>query len=103
MKHLIATLSIAMMFSWAAFAQDKKEKALTPQQQKMADCSAKAKGLKGDEFKKARSDCLKGGSPQATAKNTRSPQQQKMADCNASAKGLKSEEYKKKRDTCLKG
>ena len=103
MKQLIATLCIAMLFSSAASAQDKKEKAMTPQQQKMAECSTKAKGLKGDEYKKARNDCLKGDSPDAVAKKTLTPQQQKMADCSASAKGLKGDEYKKKRDACLKG
>ncbi|HEX4986241.1 MAG TPA: PsiF family protein [Burkholderiales bacterium] len=35
------------------------EKKLTPQQQKMKDCAAKNKGLKGDEYKKAQSECLK--------------------------------------------
>lgn len=102
MKQLIASLSIALLFSSVAFAQDKKEKAMTPQQQKMADCSTKAKGLKGDEYKKARNDCLKGGAPAAEAKKTLTPQQQKMADCSAAAKGLKGDEYKKKRDACLK-
>ncbi len=106
MKQLIATLSIAtiaIMFSSGAIAEDKKEKSLTPQQQKMADCSSKAKGLKGDEYTRTRNDCLKGGSTEAVAKKTLTPQQQKMADCSASAKGLKGDEYKKKRDACLKG
>lgn len=98
MKSLIATLAASLMFALnAGAAEDKKE--LTPQQQKMADCSAKAKGLKGDEYKKARDGCLKG---ETMAKKELSPQQQKMADCNAKAKGLKGEEFKKTRDTCLK-
>lgn len=46
MKQLIASLSIALLFSSVAFAQNKKEKALTPQQQKMADCSAAEKDSK---------------------------------------------------------
>ena len=98
MKSLIATLAASLMLALnAGAAEDKKE--LTPQQQKMADCSAKAKGLKGDEYKKARDGCLKG---ETMAKKELSPQQQKMADCNAKAKGLKGEEFKKTRDTCLK-
>ena len=98
MKSLIATLAVSLMFAFnAGAAEDKNER--TPQQQKMADCSAKAKGLKGDEYKKARDGCLKG---ETSAKKELSPQQQKMADCNAKAKGLKGEEFKKTRDTCLK-
>ena len=38
---------------------EKKPKVLTPQQQKMKTCNAKAKGLKGEEFKKVRNDCLR--------------------------------------------
>ena len=37
--------------------EDKKE--LTAQQQKMKTCNAKARGLKGEEFKKVRNECLK--------------------------------------------
>jgi hypothetical protein len=33
--------------------------AATAQQEKMKACNAKAKGLKGDEFKKVRDECLK--------------------------------------------
>ena len=98
MKSLAIALAASFMFALnAGAAEEKKE--LTPQQQRMADCSAKAKGLKGDEYKKARDGCLKG---ETTAKKELSPQQQKMADCNAKAKGLKGEEFKKTRDTCLK-
>lgn len=38
---------------------EKKPKVLTPQQQKMKTCNAKAKGLRGEEFKKVRNDCLR--------------------------------------------
>jgi hypothetical protein len=98
MNRIIVAFAASLVLALnAGAAEDKKE--LTPQQQKMADCSTKAKGLKGDEYKKARNDCLKG---ETTAKKELSPQQQKMADCNAKAKGLKGEEFKKTRDTCLK-
>jgi len=79
--------------------------AATAQQEKMKTCNAKAKGLKGDEFKKVRDECLK-AQPAATAAGTEAkqltPQQEKMKTCNAKAKGLKGDEFKKVRDACLK-
>ena len=101
MKSLAIAFAASLMFALNAGASEEK-KELTPQQQRMADCSAKAKGLKGDEYKKARDGCLKGETTAAAPKKELSPQQQKMADCNAKAKGLKGEEFKKTRDTCLK-
>jgi hypothetical protein len=102
MKKIILLLSLSLfaMPLWAADAA----KELTPQQQKMKDCSAKAKGLKGDEYKKTRDECMK-AQPAATAATEDkklTPQQQKMKDCSAKAKGLKGDEYKKTRDECLK-
>jgi hypothetical protein len=102
MKKIILLLSLSLfaMPLWAADAA----KELTPQQQKMRDCSAKAKGLKGDEYKKTRDECMK-AQPAATAATEDkklTPQQQKMKDCSAKAKGLKGDEYKKTRDECLK-
>lgn len=55
---LAATLTAA-----SAFAADKAPaNTLTPQQQKMSDCSkdAHAKSLKGDEYKTYMSTCMKG-------------------------------------------
>jgi len=105
MKTFIAAFSVlvsaAMLFTPVAGAQEKKE--LTAQQKRMGECSTKAKGLKGDEYKKVRDECLKGGSTDKADKKALSPQQQKMAECNSKAKGLKGEEFKKMRDTCLKG
>jgi len=102
MKTIILLLSLSLfaMPLWAAEAA----KELTPQQQKMKDCSAKAKGLKGDEYKKTRDECLKAqpGAAAATEDKKLTPQQQKMKDCSAKAKGLKGDEYKKTRDECLK-
>ena len=99
-RHALA-LAVAALFSATAFAADGK-KPLTPQQQKMAECSSKAKGLKGEDFKKARDACLKGETTAAADKKELTPQQKKMADCNAKAKGLKGDEFKKTRDACLK-
>jgi len=105
MKKLLVSISLAlsaaMVFAPVAGAQEKKE--LTAQQKRMGECSAKAKGLKGDEYKKVRDECLKGDSVDKADKKALTPQQQKMADCNSKAKGLKGEEFKKMRDTCLKG
>ncbi len=102
MKKIILLLSLSLfaMPLWAADAA----KELTPQQQKMKDCSAKAKGLKGDEYKKTRDECLKTqpAAAAATEEKKLTPQQQKMKDCSAKDKGLKGDEYKKTRDECLK-
>lgn len=101
MKHRILIIASALLFSSAVLAQDKKP--LTPQQQRMAECSSKAKGLKGDEYKKARNDCLKGQSAAKADRKALSPQQQKMAECSSKAKGLKGDAYAKARNECLKG
>jgi len=78
-------------------------KTMTPQQQKMADCSRQSKGTKGDAHKKFMSDCLH-GKTMATAP-ARTTQQEKMKTCNADAKtkGLKGTERKTFMSTCLKG
>ena len=56
--------------------------AATPQQQRMADCSAKNKGLKGDAYKSAQSACL---SSHAAAPATPATPQERMKKCNADA------------------
>jgi hypothetical protein len=101
MKYRILILASALLCSTSLMAQDKKS--LTPQQQRMAECSSKAKGLKGDEYKKVRNDCLKGESMAKADKKVRTPQQQKMAECSSKAKGLKGDAYAKARNECLKG
>jgi len=97
MKKIIVLLSLSLLAMPALAA--------TAQQEKMKTCNAKAKGLKGDEFKKVRDECLK-AQPAATAAGAEtkqlSPQQEKMKTCNAKAKGLKGDEFKKVRDECLK-
>jgi hypothetical protein len=104
MKYRILILASALLCSTSLMAQEKKQ--LIPQQQRMAECSSKAKGLKGDEYKKARNACLKGealAKSDKAASKARSPQQQKMAECSSKAKGLKGDAYTKARNDCLKG
>ena len=110
MKKLIAALLFALPFvAGGAYAEDKKP--LTPQQEKMAKCSAESKGLKGDEYKKKHSECLKGDAAPAKAAEPAKAveatkpmtQQEKMKACSAKNKGMKGEEYKKAQSECLKG
>ena len=51
MKKVIVLLSLLLLAMPVLAA--------TAQQEKMKTCNAKAKGLKGDEFKKVRNECLK--------------------------------------------
>jgi len=91
----VAVIAMPLMTS-SAFAAD-----LTPQQQKMAACSAQNKGKKGDDYKTAQSDCLKNGpTPVAAAPMT---PQQRMAMCSAQNKGKKGDDYKQAQSACLKG
>lgn len=102
MKKIILLLSLSL-FAMPVLAAD-AAKEMTPQQEKMKACNAKAKGLKGDEYKKTRDECLKAQPAAAAATQDKklTPQQQKMKDCSAKAKGLKGDEYKKTRNECLK-
>jgi psiF repeat len=91
----------------------------TAQQEKMKSCNAeaKAKGLKGDVYKKFRDDCLKAkpeaatttAKPEAattTAELTKlTPQQEKMKSCNglAASQGLSGDARKRFMSSCLKG
>jgi psiF repeat len=97
MQKLIAALFAAALCAAPALAQDKKE--MTPQQQRMSDCSKQAsdKGMKGDDRNKFMSTCLKGEQPMT--------QQEKMTACNkeASAKAMKGDDRKKFMSSCLSG
>ena len=99
-----AVLACATTAAFAAMPQAAAKKALTPQQQRMADCSHQATGKKGDERKAFMSSCLKGhgAAAPATAKAT---QQEKMKACSAEAKSksLKGADRKAFMSTCLKG
>ncbi|MEY2631792.1 MAG: hypothetical protein RIR00_446 [Pseudomonadota bacterium] len=59
MKQLLSLLALCLATTFAAgvHAEDKK---LSPQQEKMKQCSAQAKGLKGQEYKDKRDACLRG-------------------------------------------
>ncbi|MCF7750049.1 hypothetical protein KQ945_04780 [Bacillus subtilis subsp. subtilis] len=72
--------------------------AATPQQQRMADCSAKNKGKTGDAYKSAQKACLSGPAPVATTP------QERMKTCNAdaAAKKLAGDARKTFMSGCLK-
>ena len=69
MQKLIAAVFAAALCAGAALAQDKKE--MTPQQQRMSNCSKQAsdKGMKGDDRNAFMSTCLKGGGDKTAACN----------------------------------
>ncbi|WP_340568431.1 PsiF family protein [Stenotrophomonas sp. G106K1] len=75
--------------------------AATPQQQRMADCSAKNKGLKGDAYTSAHSACL---SSHAAAPAAPTTPQERMKKCNADAvtKKLAGAARKTFMSSCLK-
>ena len=102
MKHIITAiaLSIAAAGAFAADAASAPAKQLTPQQQKMADCSAANKGKKGDDYKAAQKACLSGQAAPAAA-STPMTQQQKMAACSKQNKGKKGQDYKDSQKACL--
>jgi len=101
MKHLLTALALTVAAA-GAFAADAAapaaSKQLTPQQQKMADCSAANKGKKGDDFKAAQKACLSGQAAPASAPMT---QQQKMAACSKQNKGKKGDDFKAAQKACL--
>jgi len=112
MKSPILVLAaLAAASALAAGAADAPKKPLTPQQQRMGDCSHESKGMKGDEHKKFMSECLKSKDSPAEVKaamagaGAKPSQQDKMKTCNAEAGGkkLKGEERKKFMSDCLKG
>jgi hypothetical protein len=96
-----AIVSASMLLAIPAAQAADAKKELTPQQQRMSECSTKSKGMKGEEHEKFMSDCLKGGD----AKPAPATQQEKMKTCNADAskKNLKGDERKAFMSNCLKG
>ncbi|WP_369349544.1 PsiF family protein [Stenotrophomonas sp. JAG2] len=72
--------------------------AATPQQQRMADCSAKNKGKTGEDYKSAQKACLSAPAPVATTP------QERMKTCNAdaAAKKLAGDARKTFMSGCLK-
>ena len=98
MKQLITALALTLAAAGVFAADAAASKPLTPQQQKMADCSAANKGKKGAEYKAAQKACLSGDDAAASAPMT---QQQKMAACSKQNKGKKGEDFKAAQKACL--
>lgn len=98
-----AVLACATTVAFAATPQAAAKKALTPQQQRMSDCSKQATGKTGAARKTFMSSCLKGESAAAPAAKT--TQQEKMKACNAEAKtkAPKGQAHKDFMSNCLKG
>ena len=108
MKTPIAVLATFLAASaLAAVAADPPKKELTPQQQRMSDCSHASKGMKGDAHKQFMSDCLKGKTmPGGGAPDSKmTPQQERMKECNVEAGKTKmaAAERQKFMSECLKG
>ena len=73
-------------------------KPMSPQQQRMAQCSAQNKGKTGADYKAAQSACLSGKATPAASMTA----QQRMAKCLAENKGRKGADYKAAQSACLK-
>ena len=69
MKKLISlmVMGLALAVGGAHAADDK---AAAGKKSKLATCSTEAKGLKGDEYKKKRDECMKADAPAAAASET---------------------------------
>lgn len=115
MKKLLAAaaLVLAGQFAFAPAALAAEGKKPTPQQQRMKDCNAEAKGMTGQERKDFMKSCLSGKQAENKAAReerrteiqaARQTQQDKMKTCNAkaSAKGLKGDARKAFMSDCLK-
>lgn len=105
-------LALALgLCSGISVAHAKDGKPLTPQQQRMSDCSKQSKGMKGDERRAFMSTCLKGKhetgdtAPEKPVAKTASSQQNRMKTCNAEAKtqALGGAERKDFMRSCLRG
>jgi len=98
-RILIAALLAAPLCAFAA--DEKADKAMSPQQAKMGSCNkeAGAKDLKGDARKAFMKECLS-----SEKKETKLTQQEKMKVCNkeAGTKALKGDERKAFMKDCLK-
>jgi hypothetical protein len=95
---VIAT-AVSFLSGSAASAADK---ALTPQQQRMADCNQQASGKTGDERKSFMSSCLKGGTSATDAKPSTPQERMKTCNADATSKALKGADRKSFMSTCLK-
>lgn len=79
MKKLLTLITLGLTLGLGtAHAADEKAPAKKPT--KLAQCSSEAKGLKGDEYKKKRDECMKGdAAPAAAAAPAASPACEKSA------------------------
>ena len=120
MKTSIIAIAVAsvLAFGVASAAPAAAPAAPAAKHTKMGDCSAANKGKKGDEYKKAVSECMKKDSaapaaaapapapaPATTAPDAtkaKGAQQQKMSDCAKANKGKKGDVYKAAMSACLK-
>ncbi|MHB1284545.1 MAG: PsiF family protein [Metallibacterium scheffleri] len=115
--RLIASLALACLLfaGGASAATTASGKTMTPQQQRMAECSHQSKGMHGAEHKTFMSHCMKGHAamPMATAKHEmakpgmmggKAMQNEKMKTCSveAKAKKLMGAERKTFMSECLK-
>ncbi len=73
-------------------------KPMSPQQQRMAQCSAQNKGKTGADYKAAQSACLSGKATPVASMTA----QQRMAKCSAENKGKKGADYQAAQSACLK-
>lgn len=103
LMNLVVAFAIGGLASAGSVYGAENGKQLTPQQQRMSECSKMAgeKGLKGDDRKQFMSSCLSGKSEAGPA--AASGQQDKMKSCNAEAtkQNLKGDDRKKFMSSCL--
>lgn len=72
MKKLFTVIALGMSLALgAAHAAD--DKAPAAKKSKLATCSAEAKGLKGEEYKKKRDECMKADTAAATTSASAAP------------------------------
>lgn len=77
MKNLISLMALGLALSMGvAHAADDKAPA---KKSKLATCSSEAKGLKGDEYKKKRDECMKSADAAPAASAAASPACEKSA------------------------
>lgn len=93
-KLIVVAAAFAFACAAPAFAADTK--VANPQNQKMADCNAKAGDKKGDERKAFMKSCLS-NKPATEAKA-----ESKISICNKKTAGLKGDERKKAQSECMK-
>jgi hypothetical protein len=96
MKRL---LSIALLGAFAAVCATPVLAADNAQNDKMKACNAKAKGMKGDDYKAYMKTCLSDAPPAAPAATT---SKSKMAACNTASKGKTGDDKKTFMSECMK-